>query len=129
MEIAKADLELANNRVLAGAQATANFATNSLKFCQILNGGAVVALLAYMGSNKVSTIGDWLLYGFTCYATALGITGVASILFYVGQHKIESFEEQGRKTGIFFHSVGGSFLLLANVSFISGSICVLKHFS
>lgn len=80
------DVTLRHNKVLETYKSLVTLSTEGFKFLAIVNGGAVVALLAYMGNvvRKEGALPD-LWAAMVCFAMGLVVCGFALLFSYLTQ--------------------------------------------
>lgn len=110
------------------------FSIETMKTLLLLNGGAVVALLAYLGNitNKGSCVPD-MRWPMGAFITGLFFCGLTFILSYLTQLRLHQENMSGRKEGFFtrhqtwLNFAAGS-AILSVVCFICGSIWAVCNF-
>lgn len=113
--------EMFKSVILAGQTA--------LKSCVIMNGGAAVALLAFIGSvwNKSTDIEvlKLLLISMILYVAGVLCGVVASGLTYLGQTK---YAEQKMKSGNIIRGITISIVIISYLVFLAGSVLAFCAF-
>ena len=109
-----------------------HFGTFGLKFVQVVNGGAAIALLAFMGdASKSAGGGPDLVAPMFLFILGVFLGGIATVTSYLTQLKLYNEAlgdvKPGRHIWLLWISI--SLLVLGLLSFAAGAMCAALRFS
>lgn len=99
---------------------------NGIKFVLIINGGAIIALLTFLGNllNKYGTID--MSFSFILYVAGIVLAGIAQVTAYITQLKLfNEYDGSSKHTPWLYLTM--ILLVLGIASFAIGSLCALSE--
>ncbi|MDQ1328692.1 MAG: hypothetical protein QG567_1070 [Campylobacterota bacterium] len=104
-----------------------HYGTNAIKFVFLINSGAIIALLTFIGNllEKSNYTNSDIKYAFYYFIGGIVSSGIATVFAYLTQ--LNLYNESSMQTGhVWTLRISMFFVLLGIVLFCLGSICAIN---